>query len=61
MKNKDIKIKQSIELKNFRYKAIILGKNGDTIKRIRKSSQNEIASIMKSKVHLYLQVNKIND
>ena len=61
LKNKEIKIKQSIELKNLRYKSIILGKNGGTIKRIRESSQNEIASIMKSKVHLYLQVNKIND
>ena len=61
LKNKDIKIKQSIELKNLRYKSIILGKNGDTIKKIRKSSQNDIADIMKSKVHLYLQVNKIND
>ena len=61
LKNKDIKIKQSIELKNLRYKPIILGKNGNTIKKIRKSSQNEIANIMKSKVHLYLQVNKIND
>ena len=61
LKNRDLKIKQSIELKNLRYKPIILGKNGDTIKKIRKCSQNEIASIMKSKVHLYLQVNKIND
>ena len=61
LKNKDLKIKQSIELKNLRYKPIILGKNGDTIKKIRKCSQNDIASIMKSKVHLYLQVNKIND
>ena len=61
LKNKEIKIKQSIGLKNLRYKSIILGKNGCTIKRIRESSQNEIANIMKSKVHLYLQVNKIND
>ena len=61
LKNNDLKIKQSIELKNLRYKPIILGKNGDTIKKIRKCSQNDIASIMKSKVHLYLQVNKIND
>ena len=61
LKNNDLKIKQSIELKNLRYKPIILGKNGDTIKKIRKYSQNEIANIMQSKVHLYLQVNKIND
>ena len=59
--NKDIKIKQSIELKNMRYKPIILGKKGETIKKIRESSQNEISNIMKSKIHLYLQVIKLND
>ena len=61
LKNNDIKIKQSIELKNMRYKAIILGKNGETIKRIRKYSQNNISNIMKYKIHLYLQVDKSND
>ena len=61
LNNKDIKIKQSIDLINMRYKSIILGKNGETIKRIRESSQNEISNIMKSKIHLYLQVNKVND
>ena len=61
LKNKHIKIKQSIDLKNLRYKPIILGKNGNTIKKIRESSQTEIASIMKSKVHLYLQINKLHD
>ena len=61
LKNKDIKIKQSIELKNLRYKPIILGKNGYTIKKIRENSQKEISKIMKLKVHLYLQVNIIND
>ena len=59
--NKDIKIKQSIDLINIRYKSIILGKNGETIKKIRECSQNEISNIMKSKIHLYLQVNKVND
>ena len=58
--NKDIKTKQSIDLINIRYKSIILGKNGETIKKIRESSQNEISNIMKSKIHLYLQVNKLN-
>ena len=61
LKNKDIKIKQSIEIKNIRHKPIILGKKGITIKKIREASQNEIKDIMKSEVHLYLQVNKIND
>jgi len=61
LNNNDIKIKQSIDLKNKRYKPIILGKNGETIKKIRECSQNEISKIMKSKIHLYLQINKIND
>ena len=61
LNNNDIKIKQSIDLANMRYKPIILGKKGRTIKRIRECSQNEISNIMKSKIHLYLQVNKLND
>ena len=61
LKNNDIKIKQSIEEKNLRYKPIIIGKNGETIKKIRESSQNEISNILQSKIHLYLQVNKLND
>ena len=61
LNNKDIKIKQSIDLTNIRYKPIILGKKGGTIKKIRECSQNEISNIMKSKIHLYLQVNKLND
>ena len=61
LKNQDIKIKQSIELKNNRYKPIILGKKGSTIKRIRENSQNAINKILNRKVHLYLQVNIIND
>ena len=61
LKNNDIKIKQSIEIKNLRYKPIVIGKNGKTIKKIRESSQNEISNILQSKIHLYLQVNKLND
>ena len=56
LKNKDLKIKQSIELKNIRYKSIVLGKKGKTIKRIRERSQNQINKILNCKVHLYLQV-----
>ena len=61
LKNRNLKIKQLIELKNLRYKPIILGKDGKTIRKIRMNSQNEIAKIMQSKVHLYLQVVKFND
>ena len=56
LKNKDLKIKQSIELNNIRYKSIVLGKKGQTIKRIRERSQNQISNILNCKVHLYLQV-----
>ena len=56
LKNNNVKIKQIIRINNKRYKPIILGKNGITIKRIRENSQNEISKIMKSKVHLYLKI-----
>lgn len=60
LKNGDIKIKQEIEINNIRYKKIILGKNGDKIKEIRKRSQTQISKILKSKVHLYLNIIKNN-
>ena len=61
LKNHDLKIKQSIELKNTRYKPIILGKKGELIKRIREFSQNEISKVFKCKIHLYIQIDIIND
>jgi len=57
---KNIKIKQLIEINNLRYKSIILGKKGNTIKRIRESSQKEIESIFNSKIHLYIEVVHVN-
>ncbi len=56
LKNNDLKIKQSIVLDNKRYKPIILGKNGNTIKRIREFSQKDIKSIINNNIHLYLQI-----
>ena len=56
----NIKIKQLIEINNIRYKPIILGKKGETIKKIRLTSQKEIESIFNSKIHLYLEVKQIN-
>ena len=56
LKNGDKKIKQSIKINNIRYKSILLGKNGQSIKKIRIKSQNEISKILNSKVHLYLKV-----
>ena len=61
LKNGDLKIKQSIQLNNPRYKAIILGKKGETIKRIREKSQSEIKNILNCKVHLYLHANIKNE
>jgi len=56
LKNKDLKIKQNIILNNVRYKPIILGKKGISIRRIREKSQLEIKKIFDCNVHLYLQV-----
>ncbi len=57
----NIKIKQSIEISNKRYKPIILGKKGELIKKIREYSQSEIEKILNSKIHLYLNIDIIND
>ena len=45
---------------NKRYKPIILGKNGNTIKRIRECSQKDIKSIINNNIHLYLQIDTKN-
>ena len=60
LKNGDLKIKQNIEIQNQRYKKIILGKNGDKIKDIRIKSQLNISKILKTKVHLYINIIKAN-
>ena len=56
LKNKDLKIKQSINLNNIRYKPIILGKKGLMIKKIREKSQTDIQEILNCKIHLYLKI-----
>ena len=56
LKNGDLKIKQEIEIHNPRYKKIILGKNGTKIKEIRERSQLNLSKILKTKVHLYINV-----
>ena len=61
LKNGDLKIKQDIEIENMRYKKIILGKDGDKIKNIRIKSQKNISKILKTKVHLYLNIVNSND
>lgn len=56
LSNKDLKIKQEIKISNLRYKKIILGKKGEKIKEIRIKSQKFITKIMKTKVHLYINL-----
>lgn len=56
LKNNDLKIKQSIQLNNHRYKPIILGRKGESIKRIRERSQKDIQNIFGCNIHLYLKV-----
>ena len=56
IKKNELKIKQSILIDNDRYKSIIIGKNGNTIKKIREKSQTEIQKVLNCKVHLYLQI-----
>ena len=60
LKNGDLKIKQEIEIFNSRYKKIILGKNGEKIKEIRKRSQDYLSKLLNIKVHLYINVTEIN-
>ncbi len=58
LKNGDLKIKQDIEISNIRYKKILLGKSGNKIKEIRTMSQKDISKILKTKVHLYINIIK---
>ena len=56
LKNGDLKIKQKLIINNLRYRKIILGKEGEKIKKIRELSQNQISKILDCKTHLYLEV-----
>ena len=60
LNNGDLKIKQDIKINNYRYKKIILGKNGEKIKNIRIRSQKEISKTLNTKVHLYVKVIQSN-
>lgn len=56
LRNSDIKIKIQIMIKESRYKKIILGKKGEMIKKIRENSQKKMSQILKTKIHLYLEI-----
>lgn len=54
--NGDVKINQVIKVFKESQKAIILGKNGQRLKKIGEISKNEISNFLGKKVHLFLFV-----
>ena len=60
LKNGHLKIKQNIIINEIRYKKIILGKKGNTIKLIRENSQKDIGKIFNVTTHLYIEILKDN-
>ena len=60
LKNGHLKIKQNIIINEIRYKKIILGKKGNTIKLIRENSQKDISNIFNVTTHLYIEILKDN-
>jgi GTP-binding protein Era len=55
-KNGSVRIEQTIYVERDSQKAIVLGKNGQTIKRISSESRNELAKILEHDVHLFVFV-----
>ncbi|MEE2774510.1 MAG: GTPase Era [Pseudomonadota bacterium] len=51
-----IKIVQNILVSNKRYKSMILGQRGDTIKAISISARRDLEEILSKKIHLFLRV-----
>ncbi|MFM7620665.1 MAG: GTPase Era [Alphaproteobacteria bacterium] len=54
--NKQLKIKQTILVLKESQKSIVLGKNGQMIKKIGEQARHDIAQIANTKVHLFLFV-----
>ena len=55
-KNKSVRIEQTIYVERDGQKRIVLGKGGETIKRISSESRNELSGIVGQPVHLFLFV-----
>jgi GTP-binding protein Era len=55
-KNGSVRIEQTIYVERDSQKAIVLGKKGQTIKRISSESRNDLAKILEHDVHLFLFV-----
>ena len=58
--DKSIKIYQTILVSKNNQKTIILGKNGEIIKKIGMLAKQEIANLVKTRVHLFLFI-KVNE
>ncbi len=54
--NKNIKIYQTIYVRRDSQKAIILGKNGQAIKKVGKMAREELTEMFQKKIHLFLHV-----
>jgi GTP-binding protein Era len=55
-KNGSVRIEQTIYVERDSQKAIVLGKGGQTVKKISSESRNELAKIIEHDVHLFLFV-----
>lgn len=54
--NGDVRVRQLILVERDSQKAIVLGKGGHQIKRVRQNVQSELTEILEQQVHLFLQV-----
>jgi GTP-binding protein Era len=55
-KNGSVRVEQTIYVERDSQKAIVLGKGGQTIKKISSESRNELSRILEHEVHLFLFV-----
>jgi GTP-binding protein Era len=56
LRNKSVRVEQTIYVERDSQKAIVLGKGGQTIKRISQASRTELTEIVGAPVHLFLFV-----
>ena len=56
IKTKSVKIYQNLVVKNKNQQRIIIGKSGKMLKLIGQYSRKQLEEILKSKVHLFLNV-----
>lgn len=56
LRDKSIRVEQTIFVSRDSHKAIVLGKGGQTVKRISQASRTELADITGAPVHLFLFV-----